>query len=86
VVVSDVQSGSPADQAGIRPGDVIQAVGNRPVENPGATVTAVRAALKANQSVLLRILRNGQNIFVAVTPGTDNDSDGGATGPGDDNN
>ncbi|WP_408904630.1 MULTISPECIES: Do family serine endopeptidase [Nguyenibacter] len=86
VVVSDVQSGSPADQAGIRPGDVIQAVGNRPVENPGATVTAVRAALKANQSVLLRILRNGQNIFVAVTPGTDNDNDGGASGPGDDNN
>ncbi|CAP55246.1 Serine protease [Gluconacetobacter diazotrophicus PA1 5] len=82
VVVSDVQSGSAAEQAGIHAGDVIQAVGNKPVENPGATVTAVRAALKSNQSVLLRILRNGQNIFVAVTPGSDEgDSGNGNSDP-----
>ncbi|GBQ32373.1 Do family serine endopeptidase [Gluconacetobacter azotocaptans] len=83
VVVSDVQAGSAAEQAGIHAGDVIQAVGNKPVENPGATVTAVRAALKANQSVLLRILRNGQNIFVAVTPGSGDEGD--SNGDSDDN-
>jgi serine protease Do len=84
VVVSDVQSGSAAEQAGIHAGDLIQAVGNKPVENPGATVTAVRAALKSNQSVLLRVLRNGQNIFVAVTPGSSDEGDGGGDSDGND--
>nr|WP_246386897.1 trypsin-like peptidase domain-containing protein [Gluconacetobacter sacchari] len=83
VVVSDVQAGSVAEQAGIHAGDVIQAVGNRPVDNPSATVTAVRAALKANQSVLLRVLRGGQSLFIAVTPGAPDDS--GAAGGDDDN-
>ncbi|MBB2171171.1 Do family serine endopeptidase [Gluconacetobacter asukensis] len=84
VVVSDVQAGSVAEQAGIHAGDVIQAVGNSPVDNPGATVTAVRAALKANQSVLLRVLRNGQSIFIAVTPGSSDNGDN-AGGNEDDN-
>ncbi|MFW7268478.1 Do family serine endopeptidase [Gluconacetobacter sp. Hr-1-5] len=83
VVVSDVQTGSVAEQAGIRAGDVIQAVGNSPVDNPSATVTAVRAALKSNQSVLLRVLRGGQNLFIAVTPGAPDDS--GAAGSDNDN-
>uniref|UniRef100_UPI00047183E0 PDZ domain-containing protein n=1 Tax=Komagataeibacter kakiaceti TaxID=943261 RepID=UPI00047183E0 len=71
VVVSDVQPGSPAEQAGIHAGDVIQAVGEVPVENPRATVSAIRQALQANHSVLLRVVRNGQSVFVAVSPNAD---------------
>ncbi|PYD60161.1 endopeptidase [Novacetimonas maltaceti] len=77
VVVSDVQPGSSAEQAGIHAGDVIQAVGNKPVENPRATVSAIRQALEINHSVLLRVVRNGQSIFVAVTPGSDDNDNGG---------
>lgn len=71
VVVSDVQPGSSAEQAGIHAGDVIQAVGEVPVENPRATVSAIRQALQTNHSVLLRVVRNGQSVFVAVSPNSD---------------
>ncbi|MFS8370954.1 trypsin-like peptidase domain-containing protein [Acetobacter indonesiensis] len=74
VVVNDIQPGSPADQAGIRPGDVIQSVGGQSVDTPRAAVTAVRAALGAKKPVLLRILRDGQSLFIAISP------DGGSTG------
>ncbi|MFT8719748.1 Do family serine endopeptidase [Acetobacter sp.] len=79
VVVSDVQPGSPADQAGLRPGDVIQAVGDQAVETPSATVTAVTAALKARHAVLLRVLRDGQSLFVAVS--LDGSNTDNSTGP-----
>ncbi|NHO31441.1 DegQ family serine endoprotease [Acetobacter fallax] len=88
VVISDVKPGSPADQAGIRPGDIIQAVGDQQVDNPKATVTAVASALKARQAVLLRVLRDGQSLFVAVSLSGDN-SDNDAypdNGDDDDNN
>ncbi len=47
VVVSDVEAGSPADQAGIRPGDVIQAVGSQQVDTPKAAVALVKTAMAA---------------------------------------
>lgn len=81
VVVSDVTPGSPADQAGIRPGDVIQAVGDQKVDNPRATVTAVAAALKTRQAVLLRVLRDGQSMFVAIS--LNGGDAGGGPAPGD---
>ncbi|MFT8891944.1 MAG: Do family serine endopeptidase [Acetobacter papayae] len=68
VVVSDVEPGSAADQAGVRPGDVIQAVGGASVDTPKAVVGAVHTALAAKKPVLLRILREGQSLFVAVSP------------------
>lgn len=82
VVVSDVQPGSPADQAGLRPGDLIQAVGEQAVETPSATVSAVSAALKARHAVMLRILRDGQSLFVAVS--LDGNSDNNAPSSDDD--
>ncbi|GBQ66509.1 endopeptidase DegP/Do [Ameyamaea chiangmaiensis NBRC 103196] len=82
VVIAAIKPGSPAGQAGLRPGDIIQGVGNRPVDNPRATVAAVRDSIKTNQSVLLRILRDGQALFVAIDPSSQGD-DGGS---GDDNN
>ncbi|MGO2958151.1 MAG: trypsin-like peptidase domain-containing protein [Acetobacter sp.] len=79
VVVNDIQPGSPADQAGIRPGDVIQAVGGQTVEVPAAAVSAVRSALAAKKPVLLRILRDGQSLFIAISP----DGGGSANQPDD---
>ncbi len=76
-VVADVVQGSPADQSGIRPGDIIVAVGNHVTPSPKAVVAQVRDALSRKQPPLLRILRDGQQLFVAVSPdGSDDGSSG----------
>jgi serine protease Do len=87
VVVQAVRSGSPADQAGIRPGDVIVQVGNQAVGSPREAVNAVHAALKTDQSVALRILRDGRGVFVAVSPSGSGSAgnDQGSQAPDEDN-
>ncbi|MFT9424518.1 MAG: Do family serine endopeptidase [Acetobacter syzygii] len=80
VVVSDVEAGSPADQAGIRPGDVIQSVGSQPVDAPKAAVGLIKTAMAAKKPLLLRILREGQSLFIAISP------DGSTAGVPTDNN
>jgi len=66
-VVAQVQPGSPADQAGIQPGDVIVGVGGKSVGSPSDAVKAIRSATSSPDSaVALRIIRNGQPAFVAV--------------------
>lgn len=72
-VVADVAQGSPADHAGIRPGDIIVAVGNQATANPHAVVSLVQNALAHQQPPLLRILRDGQQLFVAVSPDSTGD-------------
>ena len=64
-VVQGVQPGSPAQDAGIRPGDVIVGVGSQQVASPEEAVKAIRSGTK-DQSLALRILRDGKSAFVAV--------------------
>ncbi|KXV20980.1 Do family serine endopeptidase [Gluconobacter japonicus] len=73
-VVADVVQGSPADQSGIRPGDIIVGVGNHITPTPKAVVAQVKEALSRKQPPLLRILRDGQQLFVAVSPDGSDDS------------
>jgi len=69
-VVQGVQPGSPAETAGLQPGDVIVGVGSRPVSSPAEAVRAMRTALNGNDHALaLRVIRNGQPVFVGVTVG-----------------
>ncbi|MXV44927.1 Do family serine endopeptidase [Saccharibacter sp. 17.LH.SD] len=78
-VVADIAQGSPADHSGIRPGDIIVAVGNQPVSTPHAVISLVQNALAHHQPPLLRILRDGQQLFVAVSPDSgDNSGDSGS--------
>ena len=85
VVVHGVRPGSAADQAGIRPGDIILGVGSQLVSSPRDAVTAVHAAMKHDQSVALRILRDGRGAFVAVSPSaSDASGDGNGAASGDD--
>ena len=79
-VVADVAQGSPADQSGIRPGDIIVAVGSHVTPNPHAVVAQVHDALGRKQPPLLRILRDGQQLFVAVSPTGNDDSDDSSSG------
>lgn len=64
-VVRAVQPGSPADTAGLQPGDVIVGVGNHPVNSPTEAVRAMRQESNS-KAVALRVIRNGQPIFVGV--------------------
>ena len=67
-VITEVKQGSAAEQAGLQPGDVITGVGDRAVSGTADATHAIRDQLHANQAVALRILRNGQPLFVAVAP------------------
>jgi len=67
VVVRGVQPGSPAQAAGLQPGDVILGVGSKPVETPAEAGTAIREALSGgNQAVALRIMRDGATRFASL--------------------
>ncbi len=80
-VIGQVQPGSPADQAGLQAGDVIIGVGDKTVGSAPEAQKAIRDQLKADQAVALRVVRNGQSIFVAVTPAAGGDN---GDGPQDD--
>ncbi len=67
-VITEVKPGSAADQAGLQPGDLITGVGEHNVGSTAEASHAIREQLHANQAVALRILRNGQPVFVAVAP------------------
>jgi len=63
-LVTEVRPGSPADEAGVQPGDIIKGVNNTSVTSAADVVTATRN-LKSGDAVRLRLVRNGQSMFVA---------------------
>jgi serine protease Do len=66
LLVQQVEPGSPAAEAGLRPGDVIVSANNRAVTAPADVATAWAEAQRQNRPVLLRVSRQGQALFVAV--------------------
>jgi len=66
VVVNDLDPASPAADAGIQQGDVIQEVNRKPVHNLEEYRQALATA--GNQSVLLLVNRGGTTLFVVVAP------------------
>lgn len=66
-VVQGVQPGSPAEMAGLQPGDLIVGVGTQKVASPSEAARAMRSALSGKDHALaLRVIRNGQAIFVGL--------------------
>ncbi len=68
-----MQPGSPAEQAGLQPGDVIVGVGNHAVTSPAEAAKAMRNGVERQRhAVALRVIRDGQPVFVGVTVGDQN--------------
>lgn len=65
VLIVGVASGSPAERAGLQPGDVIVRVDRVPVSTPDALTRAL-GDLERRDSVVLKIRRGGEERIVAV--------------------
>ncbi|WOJ96109.1 Do family serine endopeptidase [Congregibacter brevis] len=68
VVVRSVEPDSPADDAGLMPGDVITAVGATPVRSLD-TFSEIIGDLADNASVPLRLIRRGSPMFIGLRLG-----------------
>ncbi len=68
VIITGVLQNAPAAQAGIRPGDVITAVGERPVANVAELLSSV-AGLKPGTEARFRVQRQDQQLDINVIPG-----------------
>lgn len=66
VLITGVLQNGPASQAGIRPGDVVVRVADRPVTNTAELLTAV-AALPPQSQAAIDIQRGEQSLSVKVT-------------------
>ena len=66
VVVTDVDSGSPAADAGLQRGEVIQEINRQPVNSVSDYQRLVRQAGK--QSLVLLVNRGGNTAFIVVQP------------------
>ena len=67
-VIFDVFDGQPAAAAGIQPGDVVLAAGDRPIGDSGALIRAI-AALTPEEPAAFRLVRDGAERTVVVRPG-----------------
>ncbi|WOJ93915.1 Do family serine endopeptidase [Congregibacter variabilis] len=65
VVVRSVEPESPADEAGLMPGDVITAVGSTPVRSMD-TFREIVEELEDGASVPLRLIRRGSPMFIGL--------------------
>jgi len=68
VLVNDVFPGHPADQRGIRPGDIIVALNGRPVTSPN-TLARLVAGLTPDSVARLTYVRDGKRKNVEITLG-----------------
>jgi len=69
VVIIGVLRQGPADQAGVKPGDVVLDVAGKPVVNTGQLLNAV-AALKPGSQTAIQVLRDGKPQILQVRIGT----------------
>ena len=66
VLIRSVASGSPAEKAGVKAGDVLTKVDDQDVTTPGQVSSAIQAARKKH-GVSLRLVRNRHDMTVTAT-------------------
>ena len=67
VVVTQVESGSPADEAGVKPGDLIKEINRQQIQDVDDYTKAIQAAGK-DENLLLLIRRGEGSIFIVLKP------------------
>jgi serine protease Do len=67
VLVAHVQAGSPAEQAGLQRGDVIQEVNRHPVMGV-KDYDAAAAKIKKEENAVLLVNRQGNTLFIVINP------------------
>jgi Do/DeqQ family serine protease len=67
-LISGVLRGSPADRAGLRPGDILQLVGGKPVADPDAMLELI-AGLKPGEDVTFSVQREQKRLDIALNVG-----------------
>ncbi len=67
-LITQVERGSPADRAGIMPGDVVQQIDGRPVRNSDDMVDILRLK-KPGDTIQLRLWREGKQITLSAVLG-----------------
>lgn len=65
VLVSNVEQGKPAGEAGLRRGDVITEINRKSVRNVG-DYTQLTRGFKAGDTALMLVRRGGSTIYIAV--------------------
>jgi serine protease Do len=67
-LVAKVEPGSPADDAGLRRGDIIQKIGNNEIEDADDFFKIAKRFEGSKKPISFYVRRGNSNIFIAVTP------------------
>jgi serine protease Do len=68
VIVATVEPGSPADDQGLKAGDLLQQVGKDAVDSPKMAAEKLKEAKTTGKPVLMKVFREGMTRFVAISP------------------